>query len=180
MQWLGRTSFCFCHVKAAYATRNWLSLFMFAGALYVFCRWRAERPAPLWPRDTGDPAPVPLYPQHPSVVQSSHQALPCPLLVSLPTCGSLCASRKCPLGTRFPPVPIPALGACGPPVPRPRRKWTPPIPETWIVLPSMRVSAAESNNNNCSSRRRPRGWPVLPPGQLSACPGDMQLISAVA
>ena len=38
---------------------------MFAGALYVFCRWRAEQPAPLWVRGMGDPAPVPLYPQHP-------------------------------------------------------------------------------------------------------------------
>jgi len=51
--------------KVAGATRNRLSLFMFSGALYVYRRWRTERPAPLWPRDTGDPAPVPLYPWEP-------------------------------------------------------------------------------------------------------------------
>ena len=39
------------------------------------------------------------------VVQSSQSAVPCPLLVSLPTCGSLCPSGKCPPGTRFPSVP---------------------------------------------------------------------------
>jgi len=39
------------------------------------------------------------------VDQSSPEALLCPWLVSLPTCGSLCASHKCPLGTCFPPVP---------------------------------------------------------------------------
>jgi len=38
---------------------------MFSGARYVYRRWRAEQPAPLWPRDTGDPAPVPLYPWEP-------------------------------------------------------------------------------------------------------------------
>jgi len=76
-----------------------------------------------------------------------------------------------PLGT---PNPLPALGACGPPVPRPRRKWTPPVLAAWIVLPAVRVSAAESNYNNSSSRRRPRGWLVLPSGQLSACPDGMQ------
>ena len=39
------------------------------------------------------------------VVQSSQQALPCPLLVSLPACGSLTPSALCPPGTRFPPAP---------------------------------------------------------------------------
>ena len=77
-----------------------------------------------------------------------------------------------PLGT---PNPLPALGACGPPVPRPQRGWTPPILGAWVVLPSMRLSTAESNYNNSSSRRRPRGWLVLPPGQLSACPDGMYL-----
>ena len=60
-----------------------------------------------------------------------------------------------PLGT---PNPLPALGACGPPVPRPRREWTPPILAAWVVLPAVRVSTVESNCNNSSSRRRPRGW----------------------
>ena len=40
------------------------------------------------------------------VVQSSQQALPCQLLVSLPDCGSLMPSALCPLGTRFPPSPF--------------------------------------------------------------------------
>ena len=40
-------------------------MFVFAGARYVCRRWRAEQPAPLWVRGMGDPAPVPLYPQHP-------------------------------------------------------------------------------------------------------------------
>ena len=38
---------------------------MFAGARYVYRRWRAEQPAPLWVRGMGDPAPVPLYPWEP-------------------------------------------------------------------------------------------------------------------
>ena len=33
---------------------------MFSGARNVYRRWPVEQPAPLWPRDTGDPAPVPL------------------------------------------------------------------------------------------------------------------------
>ena len=38
--------------------------------------------------------------------QSSRRALPCPPLVSVDSYGSLCASRKCPQGTREPPSPI--------------------------------------------------------------------------
>lgn len=37
--------------------------------------------------------------------QSSSRALPCPVLVSVDSYGSLCASRKCPQGTRSPPSP---------------------------------------------------------------------------
>ena len=43
--------------------------------------------------------------------QSSSRALPCPCLVSVDSSGSLCASRKCPQGTRSPPSPCtPFLG----------------------------------------------------------------------
>ena len=43
--------------------------------------------------------------------QSSRRALPCPPLVSVDSYGSLCASRKCPQGTREPPSPCtPLLG----------------------------------------------------------------------
>ena len=61
----GMAGGCLCVGKVAGATRNWLRLFMFSGARYVYRFWRAEQPAPLWPRDTGDPAPVPLYPWEP-------------------------------------------------------------------------------------------------------------------
>ena len=54
-----------CLVKVMGAKRNRLCLFVFPGAVYVYRRWRAVRPAPLWVRGMGDPAPVPLYPWEP-------------------------------------------------------------------------------------------------------------------
>ena len=55
--------------------------------------------------------------------QSSSRALPCPGLVSVDSYGSLCASRKCPLGTRSPPSPCtPLLGRS----PKGARVW-------WVI-----------------------------------------------
>ena len=65
MRWACFLGFQGGYVKVADATRNRLSLFMFTGARYVCRRRREEQPAPLWVRGMGDPAPVPLYPQHP-------------------------------------------------------------------------------------------------------------------
>ena len=56
------------------------------------------------------------------VVQSSQQALPCPLLVSLPDCGSLMPSALCPLGTRFPPSPFRKGASVGGHTPKNTRK----------------------------------------------------------
>ena len=46
--------------------------------------------------------------------QSSSRALPCPSLVSVDSYGSLCASRKCPQGTRSPPSPCTPFLAASP------------------------------------------------------------------
>ena len=175
---------------------------MFSGARYVSRWWRAEHPAPLWDGGRGATYwPLRLLMRFFILwvfkwlfafwKSGGRNAEQVELVYVFR--GTLCfpypasgAARSAmaqgyggprtgpplPLGT---PNPLPALGACGPPVPRPRRGWTPPILAAWIVLPTVRISTAESNYNNSSNRRRPRGWPVLPPGQHSACPDGMYL-----
>ena len=67
----------------------------------------ASPPSPLYwgfaPRELEIVGAILLWPPQP---QSSRRALPCPPLVSVDSYGSLCASRKCPQGTRSPPSPI--------------------------------------------------------------------------
>ena len=119
------------------------------------------------------------YPQSPAatapVVQSSQQALPCPLLVSLPTCGSLTPSALCPLGTRFPPVPSASGRSLFPsPKPPPAQRGPQRSPEGARTGPSERRVAGkgpchESRGNCCPAPGRTArlsvrkaGWTSVP------------------
>ena len=62
--------------------------------------------------------------------QSAYSPLPWPVLASARHCGALCASRKCPLGTRFPSSP---LGTRFPS--SPCRVWAKPAIPAPLTLP---------------------------------------------